>query len=599
MEESLRIGVNIVKAGLCPLVKFPDNEYQKEIRMMGILSKNRLEWYLTEHACNAFGICLAPLYDTLGEENLKYILVRTRLVTLCISSESLERIVSIVERSVIDSSRDQIALKNIVCFDEPTSEVKQRVRKLEIELFPFEKLMEKPTKRDLEHYKPCKVSPDEMCSIHFTSGTTGFPKGAILTHRCFLACVKSSFEHLFSHDGIRLGADDAHLSYLPLAHIFERLIVMNAYHLGVPIGIFSGNVSRIMSDSQALKPTILICVPQILTRVIQSVTQKISQSNFIVRSAFYRALAQKESKIATGGDPTHWLWDRLIFGHTKQILGGRIKVIISGAAPLGLDVNRKIQALFCCRVLEGFGMSECIGAIATSFAFSHPGTVGAPFGDVEIKLTSLPEMDYDATREPRKGVLKIRGNSVCKGYFRDSQNSNALIDSEGWLDTGDIAERLQDGSFRIIDRKKALFKLSQGEYISPEKIESVYLASSPLIQQVYVYGQSTDRFLVALIFPNESALLKWAQDDCRKKDLSGKSFQELCDSPVLHEELNTAFRRVELSSGLFGFERIHKFRVIPDVMSTSNGLLTPTMKVVRAKVSSQYKDVLDVLRCQV
>lgn len=596
-EEALNIGINIMKMGLCPVRTYEDNEYQKDISMMGILSKNREEWYLTEHACNAFGICLAPLYDTLGEENLKYILVQTQLKSLCISNESLDRIISIIERSIIDSTRSSILIENLICFDNPTVEISQRAQKLSINLIPFKKLQESASRKDRDQYRPKKVRPDEMCSIHFTSGTTGYPKGAVLTHRCFLACVKSSYEHLFSDNEIKLDRDeDAHLSYLPMAHIFERLIVMNAYYLGVPIGIFSGSVTRLMSDSQELKPTILVCVPQVLTRIIQNVDDKMSHSNFLARGIFYRALKQKEAIIRSRGDPTHWIWDRVIFNKTRQILGGKLKAIISGAAPLGLDINYKIQAMFCCKVIEGFGMSECIGTMSTRYSYAHLGTVGGPFTDVEVKLTSILEMGYDSTKEPRRGVLKIRGNSVCKGYFRDSINSRALIDCQGWLDTGDIAERQEDGSFKIIDRKKSLFKLSQGEYISPERIESIYLSSSPLIQHVYVYGQSTDRFLVALIFPNEQGLRKWSQD----KGMDAKlSLQELCELPELSDELNNAFHKAELSSNLFGFERIHKFKVVPEVMSTSNGLLTPTMKIVRNKVNSQFKDILNNLRSQI
>ncbi|KAL3128877.1 acyl-CoA synthetase [Cryptosporidium hominis] len=596
-EEALNIGINILKMDLCPIRKYEDNEYQKEISMMGILSRNREEWYLTEHACNAFGICLAPLYDTLGEDNLKFILVQTQLKSLCISNDSLEKIISIIERSIIDSTRDSILIKNLICFDHPTTEINQRAKNLDINLILFKNLQEKVSKKDKEIYKPKKIKPDDMCSIHFTSGTTGYPKGAILTHRCFLACVKSSYEHLFSENEIKLDNEDAHLSYLPMAHIFERLIVMNAYYLGIPIGIFSGSVTRLMSDSQELKPTILVCVPQVLTRIIQTVNDKISQSNFLVRTVFHKALKQKESIIKTKGDPTHWLWDRIIFSNTRQILGGKLKAIISGAAPLGLEVNHKIQAIFCCKLIEGFGMSECIGTLGTRYSYAHLGTVGGPFSDVEVKLTSVLEMGYDSTKEPRRGLLKIRGNSVCKGYFRDIINSKELIDSNGWLDTGDIAERQQDGSFKIIDRKKSLFKLSQGEYISPERIEGIYLSSSSLIQHVYVYGQSTDRFLVALIFPNEQALRKWSED--KGMNTLSLSLEELCESHELFDELNDSFHKAELSSNLFGFERIHKFKVIPEVLSTSNGLLTPTMKIVRNKVNSKYKEVLNTLRSQI
>ncbi|OII72903.1 acyl-synthetase [Cryptosporidium ubiquitum] len=579
-EEALNIGINIMKMDLCPIKRYEDNEYQKEISMMGILSKNREEWYLTEHACNAFGICLAPLYDTLGEENLKYILIQTQLKSLCITNESLDKIISIIERSIIDSTRDSILIKNLICFDDPTMEINQRAEKLNINLISFNKLREKVSKKDKELYKPKKIKPDDMCSIHFTSGTTGYPKGAVLTHRCFLACVKSSYEHLFSENEINLD-DDAHLSYLPMAHIFERLIVMNSYYLGIPIGIFSGSVTRLMSDSQELRPTILVCVPQVLTRIIQTVNEKISHSNFLVRTVFRKALTQKESIIKTKGDPTHWLWDRIIFSNTRQILGGRLKAIISGAAPLGLDINHKIQAIFCCRLIEGFGMSECIGTLGTKYSYAHLGTVGGPFSDVEVKLTSVLEMGYDSTKEPRRGLLKIRGNSVCKGYFRDSVNSKELIDDKGWLDTGDIAERQEDGSFKIIDRKKSLFKLSQGEYISPERIEGIYLSSSPLIQQVYVYGKSTDRFLVALVFPNEQGLRKWSKNKGINDSLP---LEELCELPELFDELNNSFHKAELSSNLFGFERIHQFKVIPEIMSTSNGLLTPTMKIAWLRV---------------
>ncbi|KAK6590737.1 acyl- synthetase [Cryptosporidium xiaoi] len=590
MKISLNVGINIAKLKLCPVQRYEDNDYQKELSIMGILSKNREEWYLIEHACNAFGICLAPLYDTLGDQSLKYILNKTKLKTLCISDESIEKIISMVE----NSQSGYLNIENIICFDPIKPEMKERCDKVGINIIQFSELKKKVSIQDMENYKPRNASPDEICSIHFTSGTTGFPKGAMLTHRCFMACVKSCFEQLFSANGISLGTDDAHLSYLPLAHIFERLIIMNAYHLGIPIGIFSGNVSRVMSDSQELKPTILICVPQVLSRIIHSIEEKMSDSNIILKTVFNKALSHKEHNLKMTGNPTHWLWDKILFNNTKKILGGRLKAIVSGAAPLSIDVNYKIQALFCCKIIEGFGMSECIATLSTRFSSNAPGTVGGPFGDIEVKLTSLVEMGYDATKRPRRGILKIRGNSVFKGYFCDQENTKNTIDQDGWLDTGDIAEKLPDGSFRIIDRKKALFKLAQGEYISPEKIEGIYLTSTPLVQQVYVYGKSTDRFLVALVFPNEASIKKWGENNNKQ----GLSFEELCQCPELYDEISSAFRRVENSSKLFGFEKIHKFKIIPKIMNSDNGLLTPTMKIIRSRVDSEFKDSLDYLRSQ-
>ncbi|KAL7066300.1 putative long-chain fatty acid CoA ligase [Cryptosporidium serpentis] len=596
-DLALNVGRNILKRNLAPSLKFSDYVYQEEAKMIGILSRNREEWYIIEQACNAFDICIVPLYDSLGEDALNYALNITQIKTLCISGEEAPKILKFIEKFQKESSKSKEVskgmcyLKNLVYFDDLPTDVIEIAKKLDILLIKFDNLTEECSKEDKKIYKLENILPDKVCSIHFTSGTTGHPKGAILTHRCFLACIYGVYEMLFKNE-MKVTNDDVHLSYLPMAHIFERLIISIAYSCNIRIGIYSGHVKRLVSDAQILRPTILICVPQVLTRIVQAVSDHIEQSNPIVKRIFIKVLNQKEQNIKTNGNPYHWFWDKILFRNTKQILGGRLRGIVSGAAPLSIDINYRIQALFCCRIVEGYGMSECIAALISNFEHCNIGHVGGPVGDIELKLVSEPEMGYDATKEPRRGSLRIRGNSICRGYFRDRNSTNESIDNEGWLDTGDIAERLPNGAFRIIDRKKALFKLAQGEYISPEKIEAIYTTASPIIQQVYVYGLSTDRFIVALVFPNQAVIHRWAENHSKIDD----TLETLCEDNELVTEVEKAFKLVEKKSNLLGYEKIRNFKIVPTIMTTKNGLMTPTMKVMRHKVNEKFKDLLNTLR---
>ncbi|KAG8855807.1 hypothetical protein FRB91_001642, partial [Serendipita sp. 411] len=357
--------------------------------------------------------------------------------------------------------------------------------------------------------------PDTILTICYSSGTTSStPKGIVLSHWNVVSSALSlSQGFVFNTDATNTNV--AILSYLPLAHIFGRVLELTAFLLCCRIGYYTGDPLRLIEDAQILKPTVFPAVPRILNRIAGKVREVI-EGGGLKGTLLKWALDSKTSRIQQDGYPHHWLWDRLIFGKLKAVLGGKVQYIVSGAAPLVPEVLYTVRAAFGCEVYEGWGLTETCGAGARSLPGdpSSAGTVGTINNCVEVKLVDVPELGYtvegtgdeNGASAPR-GELCVRGESVFKEYYKDMVMTAECKDDDGWFHTGDIGEVDTSGRIKIIDRMKNVMKLSQGEFVALEKVESAY-STCPLIAQVFIYGQNTQNRLVALVVPELPVLVK-------------------------------------------------------------------------------------------
>jgi long-chain acyl-CoA synthetase len=446
-----------------------------------------------------------------------------------------------------------------------------------LSVLTLDQLRAKGRRRILSHVPP---KPTDLSTICYTSGTTGNPKGAMLTHGNFAAASAA-----VNLNDVVLNTDDVHISYLPLAHVFERIVEATVLRAGASIGFFRGDVTLLLDDIAALRPTIFPSVPRLFNRIYDKVMMGVNSASIIRRTLFDLAFSSKLQYLRADGDTQHALWDRLVFSKLRALLGGRVRMIITGSAPLSANVKEFLQVAFCCPVYEGYGLTETVGtATMTPVQARHPGHVGAPAQCTEVKLVDLPEMKYTSEDKPfPRGEICLRGPNVFVGYYKQEAKTREALDEDGWFHTGDVGRINEDGTISIIDRKKNIFKLAQGEYIAPEKIENVYTRAA-LVAQAWVYGDSLQSALVGVIVPDPETVGPWAS----AQGIGDKSFEDVCKSKELRDAIMSELRSVSVAAGLKGFEQVRDITLDPVPFSVDNELLTPTFKLKRQQLKAFY-----------
>nr|CAD1824041.1 unnamed protein product [Ananas comosus var. bracteatus] len=284
------------------------------------------------------------------------------------------------------------------------------------------------------------------------------------------------------------------------------------------------------------------------------------------------------------------IFDKIVFSKIKQGLGGKVRIILSGAAPLARHVEEFLRVVTCAHVIQGYGLTEtCAGTfVSLPNEISMLGTVGVPVQNVDVRLESVPEMGYDALSSTPRGEICIRGDTLFSGYHkREDLTKEVMID--GWFHTGDVGEWQPDGSLKIIDRKKNIFKLSQGEYVAVENLENIY-GLVPDIDSIWIYGNSFESFLVAVINPNKQALERWAEQN----EISG-DFADLCKNPKAKEYILGELTKIGKEKKLKGFEFIKAIHLDPAPFDMERDLITPTFKKKRPQLLKYYQDVIDGL----
>uniref|UniRef100_A0A7S2SDD9 Long-chain-fatty-acid--CoA ligase n=1 Tax=Rhizochromulina marina TaxID=1034831 RepID=A0A7S2SDD9_9STRA len=566
----------------------PPNE--DGLRLLAIYSRNRPEWIVAEQACFASGGATVPLYDTLGADTVEYILLQTGAPTVVCGTPA--EVASVL---AVAAACPRLGL--VVCVEPFTEELVGTARSKGVALVSFDEL-ESEGRRMLRRLPHSPPSPGCVATFCYTSGTTGSPKGALLTHQSLIASVAS-----VEQAGIlELDSEDIHFSYLPLPHVFERLVQVNIFASGAAVGFYQGNPLKLVEDLQALRPTIFPSVPRVLNRIYDKIMAGVAAAGGSKEALFRRALASKVEGLRRG-QLKHWLWDRLIFNTVKAGLGlDRLKVMATGSAPIAPPVLDFFRCMLGCDVFEGYGQTEgCAAATITAPGDFSSGHVGPPVPCVEIKLIDVPDMGYrhtdtwhggdqDGMPCVGRGEIVYRGPVAFTGYYKMPEKTAETIDKDGWLYSGDIGLWTLSGNLKIIDRKKNIFKLAQGEYVAAEKIENV-LTTSPLIGQAFVYGDSLQSYLVAVIVPDEeTAAARFGQGDTF-------NLAAACAAPgselwqAITEEVATRSSEAKLA----GFETVRKFILEPAPFSVEEGLLTPTFKIKRQAVEAKYKGAIDAL----
>ncbi|NWZ35427.1 ACSL5 ligase, partial [Brachypodius atriceps] len=545
-------------------------------QFIGIFAQNRPEWIISEYACYTYSMVAVPLYDTLGPEAIVYIVNKADIsVVICDTPAKAEVLLKNCE------DKKTPCLKIIVLMDLFDKELKDRGDKVGIEILSLQEVEELGRNNIKE---PVPPKPEDLSVVCFTSGTTGNPKGAMLTHQnvvsnaaAFLRCTENTVECTSS---------DIAISYLPLAHMFERVVQAVVYSCGAKVGFFQGDIKLLTDDMKTLKPTLFPVVPRLLNRVYDKIQS--GANTTVTRYLLKFAVFMKMAEIKQGIIRNDSIWDKLVFKKAQETMGGRVRIMVTGAAPISPSVLTFLRAALGCQIFEAYGQTEC----SAGSTFSMPGDwttghVGAPLACNIIKLDDVEEMSYFSSNN--EGEVCIKGPNVFKGYLKDPEKTAEAIDKDGWLHTGDIGKWLPNGTLKIIDRKKNIFKLAQGEYIAPEKIENVYIRSAP-VAQVFVHGESLRSFLIGIVVPDAEMLPEFAA----KLGVKG-SFEELCKNPAVKKAIFDDMIRLGREAGLKSFEQVRDLYVHTELFSVENGLLTPTLKAKRGDLVKYFQKEIEAL----
>eukprot|EP01138_Halocafeteria_seosinensis_P000248 gb/GECG01000254.1/.p1 GENE.gb/GECG01000254.1/~~gb/GECG01000254.1/.p1 ORF type:complete len:708 (+),score=97.62 gb/GECG01000254.1/:1-2124(+) len=599
-EKRDNIGSGLLHLDACPP---NDDGYQ----LVGIYSKNRYEWVVTEQACNAYKLILVPLYDTLGPEAISFIMNQTGMHSVCCSAVETKTLI----KTKKEKGEDMKHFTNIFQFEDVTEEQREEAKQVGLTLRSFSELAEIGKGNPQKHREP---EPDDLATIVYTSGTTGNPKGVMTTHKNLLSDASGAL-----YAGVHVDSGDVHLSYLPLAHAFERLVMTFVLMNGACAGFFQGDVRKLTEDIAKLRPTIFPSVPRLYNKIYDKITGKFESLGGMKKSLFESALEAKKYWLKKGGHLTHGWWDLVILNKVKKNLGlDRCKVMLTGSAPIAPHVMEFLRVVFGCPVLEGYGQTEC-SAAATVSTFEDQaslGHVGVPLACNEVRLESVNEMGYLVTDEYHgrevdengnviregircygRGEVCFRGPNVFLGYYKNPEKTQETLDSDEWLHSGDVGLWDENGNLRIFDRIKNIFKLAQGEYVAAEKIENVYM-KSPFVAQIFVYGNSYQSSLVAIVVPDQDYVDGNYRNTEAGKQFEGRSFEELCNDENFKQVVLDDMRRVGKDADLRGFEKVVSIHLEPKPW-TPEDLLTPSFKLKRAPAQKQYQKAIDQMYEQV
>ncbi|KAF9323713.1 hypothetical protein BGZ91_003412 [Linnemannia elongata] len=559
---------------------------------VGIWSINRAKWTTTDIACAAYNLVSVGLYDTLGPEAVTYGINHSECSIVVTSADHIA--------SLLRDAGNMPGLKTVISMDslkgpadsksvhEPAlagSILRTFAADKGVQLLDWDEVEEFGQLHERRHAPP---RPNDTFTICYTSGTTGMPKGAIITHANLIATLASS------EVANPLSAEDCVISFLPAAHLYGRAIEVFLYGVGGQIGYSTGDALRLLDDIAALRPTFLPAVPRLLNRIYARVYAATAEAPGLVGVLARKGLSVKLTNLEAGLGNKHALWDRLLFNKVKMALGGRVDKVLTGSAPVAAEVLSFIRVVFIVDVVEAYGMTEnSASATSTQREELEAGHVGPPSPNSEIKLVDVPELNYFSTDKPYpRGEICTRGPATFSGYLKDENKTRETIDGESWLHTGDIGFIRDNGTLTVIDRVKNVFKLSIGEYVAVEKVENQIATGLPIALQLFIHGDSVEASLVAVMIPDPDAFPAFVN-----KVLGGgiAITNVVYQDPKLRRAVLKEITLAGQAANLKSFEIPKAVLIEPNPFTIEGGMLTPTLKIKRHPVVQAYRKQIDEL----
>jgi long-chain acyl-CoA synthetase len=520
-----------------------------------ISSTNRTEWNILDIGILQTGAQNVPIYPTIASEDYEYIINHSEAVYCFVSDEE------VLEK--LNTIKSNTKLKGVYTFDAVTNENNW------IDVL---KLGEDTSNQNEVDSRKENVKPNDLATLIYTSGTTGKPKGVMLSHQNLVSNVLDSEKRV----PFRYGESKA-LSFLPVCHVFERMILYLYQYCGVEV-YFAESIEKMSDNLKEIKPNVMTAVPRLYEKVYDKIIAKGTELTGIKKTLFFWAvdLGLKFEPYEQNG----WWYEfqlkiakKLIFSKWQEGLGGNLEIMVSGSAALQTRLTR-IFAAAGLPIMEGYGLTETSPVISVNDmrnAGFRVGTVGKIIDNVEVKIAE-------------DGEILVKGPNVMLGYYKEPEKT-AEVMTNSYFHTGDIGEFDADGFLKITDRKKEMFKTSGGKYVAPALIENQF-KQSRFIEQIMVIGEG-EKMPAALIQLNFDFVKEWA----KRHNIIYKDTSEIISNPKLLERIQ---EEIDLANKHFGnWEQIKKFEITPDVWSIDAGHLTPTMKMKRKVIKEKYLDLIE------
>lgn len=528
---------------------------QKDDKIALITSNNRTEWNIMDIGILQTGAQNVPIYPTIAEEDYEYILNHSGSIYCFVSDTEVLRKVNAIKANVP-------TLKEVYTFDEITD------AKHWSELLTLG--ADESNQAEVQALKD-SIKEDDLATIIYTSGTTGKPKGVMLSHKNIVSNVLDSAPRIPFDAG-----KSTALSFLPICHIFERMILYIYQYYGVSV-YFGESIDKISDNLKEVQPTVITAVPRLLEKVYDKIYAKGGELTGIKKKLFFWAI-DLGLKYEPYGANGFWyefqlkIARKLIFSKWKEGLGGKLDLMVSGSAALQPRLTRVFAAAEI-PVMEGYGLSETSPVIAVNDQRNKGfkiGTVGKVIRNVEVKIAE-------------DGEILCKGPNVMLGYYKDQEKTDEAL-KDGYFHTGDIGEIDKEGFLKITDRKKEMFKTSGGKYIAPQLIENA-MKQSRFIEQIMVIGEG-EKMPAAFIQPNFEFVKEWAK---LHKVTLGSSNEEIVKNEQVVKRIDNEIEEINKKFG--HWEQIKRFELTPDVWSIDGGQLTPTLKLKRKIIKEIYKNL--------
>ncbi|ODQ62228.1 hypothetical protein WICANDRAFT_25524 [Wickerhamomyces anomalus NRRL Y-366-8] len=572
--------------------------------IVSLFSGNRLEWMLTDLATRDYSLPNTALYDTLGPDASKYILDLTKSPAVVLSKEKIVKVLDLKRQYGLKSLHLLVSMDTLD-FAKDYGLI-QYASSLNIQLVDFKHVENfgalNKLPKDFNLPKPSTIY-----TISFTSGTTGNPKGVLLDHKIAISGISSCFIHFkkpiekideesyydFASNVDNNGKQLRALSYLPLAHIYERMLINWATFTGIAIAFPSKTgTASLFEDLKILQPHYFTGVPRVYSRIETAIKTHISSLNSISLKFFEKSMEQSKES---------WLYSSL--SHLNQLkaeLGFQnVNYCTSASAPMSPHAIKFLKSSLHVGFENSYGLTESFAVMSCDdpFGDAYMGNVGPPCVSTEMRLKDVEHMGYSASGDSTpRGELQLRGPQIYLGYYKNEKATEEALAEDGWFSTGDIATFDENGRIIIIDRVKNFFKLSQGEYITPEKVENTYLTSNQLITQLFVHGDSLKNYLVGVagIEPESFKKFLKANFDIEVLD-DNEDLPKLFKDPKIKAALVKTINSHVNKSGLQGFEKLHNVHVDFEPLKMEDEVLTPTLKLKRENARKKFKEILENL----
>lgn len=524
---------------------------------IGIYSHSCMLWQIIFFGCQYGGFIPVPVYDSLGAGAAKYIVEHSECKAIFVTKAKVDPCIVACEGS---------SVRDIFLMTLDSNNVDQKLKSAADVI--------ECGKEYIEKFEAVKCDPEDTAIYMYTSGSTGNPKGCILKQ---IGIVGGGAG--LASVGASVLPSDSYFSFLPLAHVYEMCVQIVLIAQGVKIGFSTGNVRNLIEDMKVMQPTITCAVPRVFNRIYQSFNEKIEELSWPMKSLIRWAIKSKNAALVEVRGSS--LLMDILFSKFRAALGGRIRLIVSGGAPILPEVYVMIRSTLTPNVIQGYGLTEiCASGCVQEVGAVNPGDVGPVAVGIEMKLCKVDGLNYDPLGTPPTGEIKYRGSSLFKGYYKNEELTKEVY-QDGWFSTGDIGMITDDGYVQIIDRVKQLVKLSQGEYLSLTTLTEKY-CDTPYVESIYIYADSHHSAPVALVVPTEQKIEEWKSkgiDKFKESDIARKEMIE-----ILHQQA----QKLQLR----GFERIIDIAFDDEPFSIQNGLLTPSLKPQLHSLRTKYESML-------